>query len=495
MLTYDTDGRDLVVAKFFFWKPGTPKQKSLDGLYRSLLYDVFNARPELIPEAMPELWKAARAMPWQAQTLAIPEKDIRTAFSRLIRITSHDDKKCFCFFIDGLDEYQETAQNDHKEMVGLLKGWTTAARRQVKLCVSSREDNVFLNAFEADKRLRLHDLTRFDMEAYARDKLDEISDRDAKESLTLVIVDKAEGIFLWVALVVKRMRDELENGADPAALLGLVDSMPDELDSLFEHILNSLSKPDRRKAYQTLAILSLSTTWTLPVSLFAYSFLDRLDADTTFAERDDFTQKSWGGMTAEERIQLGRKRVNGWCRGLVESRDGATSYTHRSIPEFLASVKAEMESVLAGFNPAEALSQLVLAELRLKPNHASTTVGDLINMRHDCNLDHAPFTFLRMLDAAAGRDVWGKDETGTDTWLPAHRTGTGPCDIATHRHSWNRFTDSAMYHCTMQFANHEYPTWKISNDPTATDSAAKVARIAYAVFMRQLIRKAVNLSF
>ena len=419
MLTYYTDGRDLVVAKFFFWKPGTPKQKSLDGLYRSLLYDVFNARPELIPEAMPERWKAARAMPWQAQAnLAIHEKDIRTAFSRLIRITSHDDKKCFCFFIDGLDEYQGTAQNDHKAMVGLLNGWTTAAPRQVKLCVSSREDNVFINAFEADKRLRLHDLTRFDMEAYARDKLDEISDRAAKDSLTLAIVDKAEGIFLWVALVVKRMRDELENGADPVALLALVDSLPDELDSLFEHILNSLSKPDRRKAYQTLAILPLSTTWRLPVSLFAYSFLDRLDTDTTFAERDDFTQKGWGGMTAEERIQLGHKRVNGWCRGLVESRDGATSYTHRSIPEFLASVKAEMESVLAGFNPAEALSQLVLAELRLKPNHnaATTTVARLLDMRHDCSLDHAPFTFLRLLDAAAGQDVWGKDETGTDLY-------------------------------------------------------------------------------
>jgi hypothetical protein len=153
-----------------------------------------------------------------------------------------------------------------------------------------------------------------------------------------------------------------------------------------------------------------------------------------------------------------------------------------------------MESVLAGFNPAEALSQLVLAELRLKRNDAAgTTVRRLLNMRHGCSLDHAPFTFLRLLDSAAGQNVWGKDETGTDTWLPAHRTGTDPCGIAAHSHFWNRLKESAMYHCTIQFANHEYPTWKISNDPTATDSAAKVALLAYTVFRSQVLGKAVNL--
>ncbi|GAB1321123.1 hypothetical protein MFIFM68171_11333 [Madurella fahalii] len=119
--------RDLVVAKFFFWRPGSPKQKSLDGLYRSLLHDVLKSRPELISEVLPELWKDARAAPWQVQTeFLISEKDVRNAFTRLVRTTSLS-KHCFCFFIDGLDEYQETAQKDHKEMVKLLTSWTTTA--------------------------------------------------------------------------------------------------------------------------------------------------------------------------------------------------------------------------------------------------------------------------------------------------------------------------------------------------------------------------------
>jgi len=92
-------------------------------------------------------------------------------------------------------------------MVKLLASWTTTAPRDVKLCVSSREYNIFINAFSAEKRLRLHELTSFNIEAYARDKLAEIPNKEAKGNLIRLIISKAKGIFLWVALVVKQIRD------------------------------------------------------------------------------------------------------------------------------------------------------------------------------------------------------------------------------------------------------------------------------------------------
>ena len=459
---------------------------------------------------MPELWKDARAAPWQIQDdLRILEKGTRAAFARLIKSTNLDATHSFCFFIDGLDEYQETAQNDFKEMVRLLNGWTTTTPRCVKLCVSSREYNVFINAFLAEKRLRLHELTRFDMEVYARDKLGDVSDHAAKDKLVGAIIDKAQGIFLWAALVVKDMRNELENGADSAALMELVDSLPDELYRLFEHILKSLSKPDRRKAYQTLAIIPLSTDWQLPVSLFAYSFLDKYDADTTFAERDDFVQTVNAGMTAKERIELGRKRVNGWCKGLVDPATNKIDYAHRSIRDFLQNkaTKDEVEASLAGFNPAEALCQLGLVEFRLQnspflngvvgPIETTRLIGSLVGMRHAHGLDHAPFTFLCLLDAPQAESQWPWRVLDT---VPLHGmikipvvhpwNSPGYDDIAL---AWNGIRKaptyllpSALYCCTFSFSNHGYPTWKIANHPTATDSATKVALLAYTSFMRRL---------
>jgi hypothetical protein len=42
--------KKLVFAKFFFWRPGTALQRSLTGLFRSLLHDMLKECPKLIPK-------------------------------------------------------------------------------------------------------------------------------------------------------------------------------------------------------------------------------------------------------------------------------------------------------------------------------------------------------------------------------------------------------------------------------------------------------------
>jgi hypothetical protein len=159
-------GRKLVFANFFFWRPGSALQKSLSGLYRCLLHDVLEASPGLMPDVLPALWQQAKATPWQVQTeFDVPNREIRAAFARVIKSKNLCAEHCFCFFINGLDEYQETAQWDHKELVQLMCGWTRASPRDIKLCVSSRQHNVFMNEFAPELRLRLHELTRHDMMA------------------------------------------------------------------------------------------------------------------------------------------------------------------------------------------------------------------------------------------------------------------------------------------------------------------------------------------
>ena len=519
-----------MMARFFFWRPGSPRQKSLDGLCRSLLHDVLRSRPKLIPEVLPELWRDASASPWQIQTkFFIQKKDVRTAFTRLIGHKSLYAENCFCFFIDGLDEYQATASEDYKELVELLSSWTRTRSRGVKLCVSSREYNVFMNTFSADNRLRLHELTRFDMESYARARLENISYQDAKNTLVKAVVDKAEGIFLWVALVVKQMRDQLEDGADLQALMQLVDSLPDELDSLYEHILKSLSKADRKKGYQTFAILPLTRgpDWNLPVSMLAYSFLDKFGADKTFAEKHDFVQMSMGVMSMEQRIQVGLKRMNGWCKGLAEPTRDGYDYTHRSIPEFLENkaIKEDMESLLAGFNATEALSQLTLAEIRVQALHfwdtnprdilsydsqamfrMSIKVKCLVSMRQAHSLDSLPFTFLRALDASMemnfNQPIWrelGTPSCNIDVNLCCRQgmiARSTPSQRAARQLSGERWIiawlPSALHTCAFQLGDHGYPTWWIANEPTTPDGAAQMMLLAYATFIRQRYREEVN---
>ena len=49
------DYRQLIIPKFYFWSLGLPIQKSQIGLFRSLLYQIFHADPDLVDEVLPQL--------------------------------------------------------------------------------------------------------------------------------------------------------------------------------------------------------------------------------------------------------------------------------------------------------------------------------------------------------------------------------------------------------------------------------------------------------
>jgi hypothetical protein len=309
--------KKLVFANHFFWKPGTPLQRSLTGLLRSLLHDTLKICPDLIPSVLPSQWKELGSTPWQVPTeLQSDKNEIRRAFSRLMEQRDLYKNHSFCYFIDGLDEYEETHQDDYRVMADLLRSWVLTTSH-VKLCVSSREYNVFNNAFSEERRLCLQDLTRRDMERYVRDKLKDCHEKELRD-ITQQIVNKGNGIFLWVALVVKSLRERLEDGHKLSALNDELDSLPEELEDLFQYLLMSLSRAARKKAYEIFDMVSNLRQWGASLPLLAYSFLPELEKDPTFAVQESFQFLDLDPDTKEMMLARARGQVNGYCKGLVE---------------------------------------------------------------------------------------------------------------------------------------------------------------------------------
>lgn len=356
---------------------------------------------------------------WDAKVFALDSQTVQSAFSRLLQCPALYRDARFFLFIDGLDEYEETLQDDFKAMVQLLLGWTRTAPHAVKLCVSSREENVFMNFFADDKRLRLHDLTLPDMRLYVRDKLQEL-DPGFMNRLVGTITEKANGIFLWVALVVKSIRASLEDGCGVDHIETEINLLPDELDGLFQYLLDSIAKSHRTMAYQTFAMLQYSQdeSFRVPLSIFAYSFLEDYNDDLAFAEKD---QPCFSVVTPFERSQramVAHKKLNARCKGLAELRGfGFIFYTHRSVVEFMAEQlqhRSGAKAALANFQAADALSQLTLADIRYSPNDKrwallpterqfllTTVMSCLMKLRWNAGLDHAPFPYLQALEVAA----------------------------------------------------------------------------------------------
>lgn len=247
----------------------------------------------MIPHALPQIWERAKGIPWQSgRGLEISAEAIRAALEELfttwsLRSNLFSNHR-ICLFIDGLDEHQEVESQDHKYLVSLLHRWVTVSDGNLKMCVSSRDYNVFLNAFpEVDKRLLLPDLTRFDMQDYVRSYLSHITNDELRNYLTLEIPNRADGIFLWVILVTSEIRRQIENEVPHEVLRKVLDTIPHDLESLFGYVLSSLNEHDRKKAYQVMAILSFKHKYSrrrhLHLSLSQFSLLDEYNADNEFS--------------------------------------------------------------------------------------------------------------------------------------------------------------------------------------------------------------------
>lgn len=115
----------LTVAKFFFWHAGTPMQKSLQGLLQSLVYEILSKHQHWIPTLCPSRWSSVTPAtePWT-------QSELKKILSSLSRQDTGPTK--FCFFIDGLDEYD----GDIFEILDCLADIDCSTN--IKLCLSNR---------------------------------------------------------------------------------------------------------------------------------------------------------------------------------------------------------------------------------------------------------------------------------------------------------------------------------------------------------------------
>lgn len=175
-------------------------RKSQVGLLQSLLYQVLRACPALIPDVCsPRLPKE----PWTRRQL----------FETLEKISKQTVLPAkFCFFVDGLDEYD----GDDEDTIALLQELTSSP--SVKICISSRPWNAFPDAFDhSEWKLVLEDLTKDDMRQYVHTMLveneiyAELAKHDPRyKTLELQIAQKAQGVWLWVYLVVRDLLRDLK---------------------------------------------------------------------------------------------------------------------------------------------------------------------------------------------------------------------------------------------------------------------------------------------
>ncbi|KAI1325757.1 hypothetical protein F5Y16DRAFT_422566 [Xylariaceae sp. FL0255] len=362
----------LITASFYFWSAGTPMQRSRQGLLQTVLVQIMRACPLLIPIIAPDRWAGALSNtasdPWTWDE----------ALATLIRFIHQKDVKCStCLFIDGLDEFD----GDYADLVKVFSEIPRSSN--MKVCLASRPYNMFADAYgrSRDRMIRLQDLTRPDIRQYVNEEFathasfSSISiQTEQYDALVEEIVNKAEGVFLWVYLVVRSLKDGLTNEDTVSELRQRLKVLPSGLSEYFTHILSSV---DHFYLEDTSKVFHMATSARYPLPPGVLSVLD--DEDSEICLRVD--TKCVTLQEYRARVQTIEKRLNARCKGLLELREtpghlwGSHDYQdryliyflHRTVRDFLRNqdVINELKSRLpSSFNIDQTLCQGYLLHMK-----------------------------------------------------------------------------------------------------------------------------------
>ncbi|KAJ9131629.1 p-loop containing nucleoside triphosphate hydrolase [Pleurostoma richardsiae] len=380
------DDTEPVLIRFFFWNLGTSLQKSNTGMLRALMHAVLDRHPELIPAVFPSLYQNWDDSEADSQPTYV---EMKRAFELLVEKSASFLK--ICIFIDGIDEFE----GNHKDICMFLRSLVSTC---VKLVVSSRPISACVSVFKGCPTLRLQDLTKRDMEIFVKGNLSshesmvQLTKRFPQDACELVaeIKSKADGVFLWVKLVVRLLVDGLEAGDDMKDLRKKLRLLPPDLRDLYRRMMEKM-QPEYQ--VQAAELFQLFQTWNLVTAdepfrtlTLAFAFQEPAEALKRDVGPLDLESSDWLHDNTEARI---RSR----CCGLIEvhrkhliPRSGlqyagrinqsVVNYMHRTVAEFLLSedVWEEVCAKTQGsrFDPVRSLTYASLSMMKVEDGYKET---------------------------------------------------------------------------------------------------------------------------
>lgn len=312
----------LVLVNIFFWNSGDELQMSMEGFYRSLLFQVVQKCPDIVTRLFPTHTLTGNDHTQGIREGLLPFRfpELQDAVSRLLK-TSKFSRYRFCFFIDGLDEFKGDSV-DHFQLARSLRDW---ASQDVKIVCSARPYTEFLDTFTDPRRMiqldlwTLNDIDRYALAMLRNGPWSGNSKGPWIVSLTLarLIAKRADGVFLWARLVVRSLLDGIAHGDSFKALYDRVEHAPLGLNKLYGKILDSIDSTIRRRAEHAL-LLAISCPFHR-LSGLSLTWLDDLN-DANFPMNQPFRIYSEEELC--QRQNLAKRQVALLTRGLLEIRHG-----------------------------------------------------------------------------------------------------------------------------------------------------------------------------
>ncbi|KAL8808792.1 MAG: hypothetical protein Q9200_004023 [Gallowayella weberi] len=254
-----------------------------------------------------------------------------------------------CVFIDGLDEFI----GDEDLLLDIIRLFVSTPR--LKVCVSSRPEQASREEFRRCYQLRVQDLNREDFAAIIQRKLIPTvrqwmdAEDDLFYGLKSLLIKKAQGVWLWLDLIIKDLIKGARDGDTFEELYARLERTPNNIKGLYNQKLQSIDPSYLEEAIGYFHILIVRSTirYRFVVTMVTILLL-------TIAEEEwwssvvDHNTSCFESTAFDSSCRRLEKRLLSRCAGLVEVQDvddeeglvvvrhdRNVDFIHRTVQEFL----------------------------------------------------------------------------------------------------------------------------------------------------------------
>jgi hypothetical protein len=306
----------VILISFFFYEQGVPSERTFSGLLHGLLSQILTEMPELV-SCIQSRFKRLKSRSRSSNKSIWSEPELQKAFKDILE--QKEGKATILCLVDGLDECQGKDLHPMLQFLLNLTGKARLRSMKFKVICSSRPENAIDLAFTHHSMLRVQDFNSGDIMAFVADGFKAITNNlnpleefhKISDDLTIEIVWKAKGVFIWVKLVMAELLIAVEDG-DLGCLSDKLDQLPSDLEDLYTRIIDKIPQSVRHHTINTLQLFPY-IGHPGPTSLLALLLTPDIPEDVLTMEPRI--------MTAEDKIRecITKRRVlQHRCRGLLQ---------------------------------------------------------------------------------------------------------------------------------------------------------------------------------
>lgn len=330
-------GRDALRLTFFFNKRGASLEKTLPGLYRSLLCQILKSKGvEDFTSPILMRFKQKTTM-FDASNVVWDLVELKDVFYEMIECDNFPPVE---IFTDALDECDEDQVREFIRRMAKSAKIAQRTGRTLNVCWSSRH----YPQITVPHCLILHmeDGNSNDIERFVQDGLAvDLSERDVLK-LGNEIVKRAQGVFFWASLVLQKLNKASDEGRCRGDLMAILRSLPEEADALLREIILSIPSDSRTDCLHLFQWLMYSPGLQLNEVELALTLSDsrtsrRTSLEEWAAERFGHSENFFSDSYPGDRVCRYVTTISGGLAEVVavESDPSILQFIHQSVPDFL----------------------------------------------------------------------------------------------------------------------------------------------------------------